>query len=160
MDMQSTETGSDLFEPVTLGPLTLTNRIVMAPLTRSRAGTGDAPRALNAEYYAQRATAGLIVSEATQISQQGKGYAYTPGIYSDAQVKGWKLVTDAVHGEGGRIFAQLWHVGRISHESLQPGGASPVAPSAIRPRGPGLHPRRASSRTRRRGRSRLRKYLA
>ena len=128
-------TATDLFAPVRLGPLTLANRIVMAPLTRSRAGTGDVPRALNAEYYAQRATAGLIVSEATQISPQGKGYAYTPGIYSDAQVAGWKLVTSAVHARDGRIFAQLWHVGRISHPLLQPGGALPVAPSAIQPKG-------------------------
>ncbi len=128
-------TDTDLFSPVKLGPITLANRIVMAPLTRSRAGAGDTPRALNAEYYGQRATAGLIISEATQISQQGKGYAYTPGIYTDAQVEGWKLVTSAVHAKGGKMFAQLWHVGRISHESLQPNGGLPVAPSAIRPDG-------------------------
>ncbi len=136
MDMQATgKAETDLFSPVNLGPITLANRIVMAPLTRSRAGLGDTPRALNAEYYAQRATAGLIISEATQISQQGKGYAYTPGIYTDEQVAGWKLVTDAVHAKGGHMFAQLWHVGRISHNDLQPGGGLPVAPSAIRPEG-------------------------
>lgn len=121
-----------LFEPFTLGSLMLKNRVVMAPLTRSRALHGsDAPHALNAQYYAQRASAGLIISEATQISPTGKGYAWTPGIYSDEQVAGWKLVTDAVHQQGGAIYAQLWHVGRISHVCLQPNGASPVAPSAI-----------------------------
>ncbi len=126
---------TDLFEPVELGPITLSNRIVMAPLTRSRAGAGDVPRAMNAEYYRQRASAGLIITEATQITQQGKGYAFTPGIYTDAQVEGWRLVTDAVHAEGGHIFLQLWHVGRISHPDLQPGGGLPVAPSAIKPGG-------------------------
>jgi len=128
-------TAPNLFTPVTLGPLTLPNRIVMAPLTRSRAGAGDAPGPINAEYYGQRAGAGLIISEASQISPQGKGYAWTPGIYSDAQVSGWRMVTEAVHAKGGRIFAQLWHVGRISHPSLQPDGALPVAPSAVRPEG-------------------------
>ncbi len=126
---------SDLFQPVRMGPLTLANRIVMAPLTRSRAGQGDVPRGLNAEYYTQRASAGLIISEATNISQQGKGYAFTPGIYTDEQVAGWRLVTDAVHAKGGHIFLQLWHVGRISHPDLQPWGHLPVAPSAIRPGG-------------------------
>lgn len=126
---------SDLFERVKLGPLTLPNRIIMAPLTRSRAGKKDEPGPMNAEYYAQRATAGLIISEATQISQQGKGYAFTPGIYSDEQVAGWGLVTTAVHAKKGRIFAQLWHVGRISHPDLQPNGQLPVAPSAIKPEG-------------------------
>ncbi len=126
----------DLFQPVTLGgDLVLPNRIVMAPLTRSRAGKGDVPGALNAEYYRQRASAGLIVSEATNITQQGKGYAFTPGIYTDAQVAGWRIVTDALHAAGGRIFCQLWHVGRISHPSLQPGGGLPVAPSAVKPEG-------------------------
>ena len=124
-----------LFKPFTLGPLGLPNRIVMAPLTRSRAGQGDAPRALNATYYAQRASAGLIISEATQISQQGKGYAFTPGIHSPEQVAGWRLVTQAAHAAGGRIFAQLWHVGRISHPDLQPDGGLPVAPSAVQPEG-------------------------
>jgi N-ethylmaleimide reductase len=126
---------ADLFQPVRLGPLTLKNRVIMAPLTRSRAGIGDAPRAMNATYYGQRAEAGLIISEASQISPQGKGYAWTPGIYSDAQVAGWRLVTDAVHEAGGLIFCQLWHVGRISHPDLQAGHALPVAPSAIRPEG-------------------------
>ena len=129
-------TETDLFQPVTLGgDLALANRIVMAPLTRSRAGKGDVQGPLNAEYYAQRASAGLIVSEATQISQQGKGYAFTPGIYTDEQVAGWRLVTDAVHAKGGRIFDQLWHVGRISHPSLQPGGGLPVSASAVKPKG-------------------------
>jgi N-ethylmaleimide reductase len=121
-----------LFSPLTIGDLTLPNRVVMAPLTRNRAlPDGDVPHALNATYYAQRATAGLIISEASQISPEGKGYAWTPGIYSPAQVAGWRLATEAVHAKGGRIFLQLWHVGRISHTSLQPGGIAPVAPSAI-----------------------------
>ncbi|MFZ1960228.1 MAG: alkene reductase [Methylovirgula sp.] len=125
-----------LFSPFRLGDLDLRNRIVMAPLTRNRATRGtDAPNELNAEYYRQRASAGLIISEATQISQQGQGYIWTPGIYSEAQVDGWKKVTCAVHDAGGKIFIQLWHVGRISHVSLQPGGAAPVAPSAIRAKG-------------------------
>lgn len=126
---------SDLFQPVQFGPYTLSNRIVMAPLTRSRAQKGDIPSLLAPEYYRQRATAGLIIAEATQISPQGKGYAFTPGIYNSAQVDGWKPVTQAVHEQGGRIFLQLWHVGRISHPALQPDGALPVAPSAIRPEG-------------------------
>lgn len=125
---------TDLFTLVRLGALDLPNRIVMAPLTRSRAGHGDVQGPLNAEYYAQRATAGLIISEATQISPQGKGYAFTPGIHSAEQVAGWRLVTDAVHAHGGRIVLQLWHVGRISHPDLQPGGALPVAPSAVQPK--------------------------
>ena len=121
-----------LFSPIELGDLTLPNRIVMAPLTRNRAlPDGDVPHDLNATYYAQRAGAGLIISEGTQISPEGKGYIQTPGIYSKEQVVGWKTVTDAVHNAGGRIFAQLWHVGRISHVSLQPGGQAPVAPSPI-----------------------------
>jgi N-ethylmaleimide reductase len=125
-----------LYEPFTLGHLQLANRFVMAPLTRNRATHGsDVPHALNAEYYAQRASAGLIIAEATQISEQGKGYAFTPGIYSKEQVEGWKLVTTAVHAKGGKIFLQLWHVGRFSHPSLQPGGGLPVAPSAIAPAG-------------------------
>ncbi|TBW09853.1 alkene reductase [Azotobacter chroococcum] len=122
-----------LLSPLRLGTLTLPNRVVMAPLTRSRAAQpGDVPTALNAEYYAQRAGAGLIVTEAAQISRQGQGYALTPGIYSGAQIDGWRRVTDAVHRQGGHIALQLWHVGRISHASLQPGGGQPVAPSAIR----------------------------
>jgi N-ethylmaleimide reductase len=122
---------SDLFAPFQLGPLLLPNRVVMAPMTRNRAGAGNVPTALNAEYYEQRASAGLIVTEATQVSPQGVGYPGTPGIHTDTQVEGWRRVTDAVHRAGGRIFLQLWHVGRISHPSLQPGGALPVAPSAI-----------------------------
>ncbi|CAM2823560.1 alkene reductase [Legionella worsleiensis] len=129
------KTDTDLFLPMQLGSLTLANRIVMAPLTRSRAGVGDVQGAMNAEYYAQRASAGLIISEATQISPQGKGYAFTPGIYSEQQTAGWKLVTEAVHQQGGLIFAQLWHVGRISHPDLQPDNQFPVAPSAIKPLG-------------------------
>lgn len=125
----------ELFDPVRLGPYRLANRIVMAPLTRSRAQAGDVPSPLAAEYYAQRTGAGLIITEATQISRQGKGYAFTPGVYNEAQVTGWRKVTDAVHAKGGRIFLQLWHVGRISHPSLQPGGGLPVAPSAIAPKG-------------------------
>ena len=120
-----------LFDPITIGDLTLKNRIIMAPLTRARAVGGKrAPNALMAEYYAQRASAGLILSEATSVTPQGVGYENTPGLWSDEQVEGWKLVTAAVHAAGGRIFAQLWHVGRISDPSLLDGDA-PVAPSAI-----------------------------
>src|ERR1700746_1544165 len=125
----------DIFSPITIGPLQLPNRIVMAPMTRNRAGRGNAPGLLNATYYAQRASAGLIISEATQISPQGGGYPGTPGIHSDEQVAGWKGATEAVHAAGGRMILQLWHVGRISHPSLQPDGALPVAPSAIAPGG-------------------------
>ncbi|KAA8982881.1 alkene reductase [Halospina sp. K52047b] len=125
-----------LFEPFTLGDLELPNRIIMAPLTRARASQpGDVPSDMNARYYAQRASAGLIFSEATQVSQQGQGYAYTPGIYTPEQIAGWRKVTDAVHAAGGRMHAQLWHVGRISHPELQPNGELPVAPSAIKPEG-------------------------
>ncbi|ACO78284.1 NADH:flavin oxidoreductase/NADH oxidase family protein [Azotobacter vinelandii CA] len=120
-----------LFTAYRLGNLDLPNRILMPPMTRSRAGAGNVPTALMAEYYAQRASAGLIVSEGTQISQQGQGYAWTPGIHSRQQVAGWRGVTDAVHAAGGRIFAQLWHVGRISHVSLQPNGAAPVSSSPL-----------------------------
>jgi N-ethylmaleimide reductase len=125
----------DIFTPFRLGGIDLPNRIVMAPMTRNRAGPGNAPTTLNATYYAQRASAGLIVAEASQVSPQGIGYPGTPGIHSAEQIAGWRLVTDAVHAAGGRIFLQLWHVGRISHPSLQPGGALPVAPSAIAPAG-------------------------
>jgi N-ethylmaleimide reductase len=122
-----------LFEPYKLGPITLPNRLVMAPLTRNRAvPPGMVPSPLAVDYYGQRASAGLLVTEATQISQQGQGYQDTPGIYSKEQVEGWKKVTDRVHERGGHIFVQLWHVGRISHTSLQPDGGNPVAPSAIR----------------------------
>jgi N-ethylmaleimide reductase len=123
---------TDLFDPVELGPYKLANRIVMAPLTRSRADDAGVPGELQATYYSQRASAGLIISEATNISAQGKGYIRTPGIWTKAQVEGWKLTTKAVHDKGGRIFLQLWHVGRVSHPDLQPGGALPVAPSAVR----------------------------
>ena len=121
-----------LTSPIALGEIDAPNRIFMAPLTRSRSKQpGDIPWALNAEYYRQRAGSGLIISEATQVSPQGKGYAFTPGIHSDEQIAGWKQVTDAVRDTGGRIFLQLWHVGRISHKDLQPSGEAPVAPSAI-----------------------------
>lgn len=121
-----------LFQPYNLGPISLTNHIVMAPLTRNRAGAGLVPSELAATYYAQRATAGLLITEATQISAQAQGYQDTPGIYTPEQINAWRKVTDAVHAKGGHIFVQLWHVGRISHVDLQPGGAAPVAPSAIR----------------------------
>ena len=125
-----------LFEPFMLGPIALPNRLVMAPLTRNRAiPPGMAPSPLAADYYGQRASAGLLITEASQVSQQGQGYQDTPGIYSKEQVEGWRKVTDRVHERGGRIFIQLWHVGRISHTSLQPGGGKPVAPSAIRAKG-------------------------
>lgn len=124
-----------VLSPIQLGSYTLPNRVVMAPLTRNRAGEGNVPQALNVEYYAQRASAGLIITEATQVSPQGVGYPATPGIHSPAQVAGWRQVTEAVHARGGRIILQLWHVGRISHPSLQPGGALPVAPSALQPAG-------------------------
>jgi N-ethylmaleimide reductase len=128
-------TTSDLFQPYNMGSLTLANRIIMAPLTRSRALAGDVPGPLTVTYYTQRASAGLIISEASQISPQGKGYIQTPGIYSAAQIAGWKQVTEAVHAKGGKIIIQLWHVGRISHPALQEGGALPVAPSAVTPKG-------------------------
>jgi N-ethylmaleimide reductase len=125
-----------LFEPYKLGPITLPNRLVMAPLTRNRAvPPGMVPSPLAVDYYGQRASAGLLVTEATQISQQGQGYQDTPGIYSKEQVEGWKKVTNRVHERGGHIFVQLWHVGRISHTALQAGGGKPVAPSAIRAKG-------------------------
>ena len=117
------------------GDIALKNRVVMAPLTRMRAGPGDVPGALAAQYYAQRASSGLIITEASQISPLAKGYPGTPGIYSDAQVEGWKEVTQAVHAQGGRIVLQLWHVGRISHSSLHQEEGLPVAPSAIAPSG-------------------------
>ena len=120
-----------LFAPARVGAFQLDNRIVMAPLTRNRAGPGLVPGPLAAEYYRQRATAGLIVAEATQVSEQAQGYAHTPGCYNQAQVTGWREVTDAVHAEGGTIVVQLWHTGRVSHTSFQPGGLAPVGPSAI-----------------------------
>ncbi|MNV05523.1 N-ethylmaleimide reductase [compost metagenome] len=126
---------TDLFTPVTMGAMELANRIVMAPVTRSRYAEDGIPNELHAEYYAQRASAGLIVAEATNISAQGRGYAATPGIWSDEQVAGWKEATDAVHAAGGKIVSQLWHVGRFSSVELQPDGAAPVAPSAIKAEG-------------------------
>ncbi len=122
----------DLFSPVSLGTLKLRNRIIMAPLTRCRAVEGNVPSPSAPLYYAQRSTAGLIVSEATQVSPQGVGYSHTPGIYSPEQVAGWKKVTEAVHAKGGLIFLQLWHVGAKSHPDFH-GGALPVAPSAVNP---------------------------
>src|SRR3954453_2681139 len=125
---------SKLLEPYKLGPITLPNRIVMAPLTRNRAiPPGMVPNPLAIEYYGQRASAGLLVSEATQVSQQGQGYQDTPGIYSKEQVAGWRKVTDRVHERGGRIFLQLWHVGRISHVSLQENNQAPGAPPRAPP---------------------------
>ena len=126
-----------LFSPLAVGPYELAHRIVMAPLTRMRASQpGNVPSALNAEYYAQRATeGGLIISEGSQISLAGQGMPATPGIHTAEQITGWKAVTDAVHCKGGKIFLQLWHVGRISHSSHQPGGALPIAPSAIAAKG-------------------------
>ncbi|MBK9445562.1 MAG: alkene reductase [Betaproteobacteria bacterium] len=124
-----------LFQPLTLGALTLPNRLVMAPLTRNRALDGNVPGPLTVTYYTQRASAGLIITEASPICPEGHGYPRTPGIHSAAQIAGWRAVTDSVHAAGGRIFMQLWHVGRISHPSLQPGGAAPVAPSALKPAG-------------------------
>lgn len=126
---------NDLFSPTQLGSIHLNNRIVMAPLTRNRAGAHGVPNDLNVTYYAQRATAGLIITEATPISPLAHGYPALPGIYTEAQIAGWKKITDAVHAKGGKIVIQLWHVGRISHPSLLPDGALPVAPSAIKPAG-------------------------
>ncbi|MFZ3231483.1 MAG: alkene reductase [Pseudobdellovibrio sp.] len=133
MTIQKLQEDSDLFKPIRVGALTLANRIVMAPLTRSRVNAGDVPTLLNATYYEQRAGAGLIISEATNISQQGKGYAFTPGIYTEDQISGWKIVTDAVHKAKGLIYCQLWHVGRISHPSLQKDGELPVSASEVKP---------------------------
>jgi len=125
-----------LFTPTSLGALKLPNRFVMAPLTRSRAGSDMVPSPFAKTYYQQRAEAGLIIAEATNISPQARGYAFTPGIFTDAQEAGWREITDTVHQAGGRIVLQLWHVGRISHPSLQPEGQLPVAPSAVAPSGP------------------------
>jgi len=123
---------SKLFTPTQVGPYRLSHRVVMAPLTRMRSDPGDIPSDLMVKYYTQRASdGGLIVSEATPVSIRGNGYAGAPGVYSDTQIAGWRRVTDAVHAKGGRIFQQLWHVGRQSHVDLQPNGEAPVAPSAI-----------------------------
>ncbi len=128
-------TTSPVLQPFVLGDLRLKNRVVMAPLTRSRSSTQGVPPSFAADYYAQRASAGLIVSEATNISPQAVGYAFTPGIWSDEQVERWRDVTATVHANDGLIFLQLWHTGRISHPDVQPGGAAPVSASAIRPDG-------------------------
>jgi N-ethylmaleimide reductase len=119
-----------LFDPIAAGELQLSNRIVMAPLTRNRS-PGAVPPGIAATYYRQRASAGLLITEATAVSHQGQGYADVPGLYTPAQLQAWKHVTDAVHADGGRIVVQLWHVGRVSHNELQPDGGAPVAPSAI-----------------------------
>ncbi|MEM9542232.1 MAG: alkene reductase [Cyanobacteria bacterium P01_E01_bin.42] len=124
-----------LFQPLTLGAIAISNRIIMAPLTRARSGVERIPNDLMVEYYAQRASAGLIISEATQISEQGAGWTQTPGIYSAEQVAGWRKVTEAVHQKGGKIILQLWHVGRASHPDFQPEGGIPVSSSAVRPQG-------------------------
>ena len=142
MQDRPTKTTPDLFTPINIGPLALPNRIAMAPLTRSRAAEGNVPTALNALYYAQRASAGLIISEATQVAPEGQGYISTPGIHSAEQIKGWQCVTGAVHASGGRIVLQLWHVGRISHQSFQPGGKLPVAPVGHQAERTGLHRQR------------------
>lgn len=125
----------NLFTPLQLGPYTLPNRLAMAPLTRCRAQRDGVPTPRMAEYYGQRASAGLILSEATPVTPMGVGYPLIPGIWNDEQVAGWRPVTEAVHAKGGRIFMQLWHVGRISHPSMLPDGATPVAPSAVKPDG-------------------------
>jgi len=124
---------NSLFSPINVGEIDLSNRIVMAPLTRNRAIAGQVPGPLTVEYYRQRATAGLIISEASQISPMAQGYLDTPGIHTAEQIAGWRKVTDAVHAEGGRIVIQLWHVGRISHSSLLPDGAAPVSSTNRRP---------------------------
>ena len=124
---------ADLFSPYQMGDISLANRIVMAPLTRCRADEGDVPSDMAVTYYTQRASAGLIISEGSQVSPFGQGYYRTPGIYNAAQVAGWKRVTDAVHAAGGKIVIQLWHVGRASHPDFMPDGVLPVAPSAINP---------------------------
>ncbi len=124
-----------LLSPIQLGPISLPNRVFMAPLTRCRASEGHVPNDLNVKYYAQRASAGLIISEATSVSPSGYGYPNTPGIHTEAQVAGWKKITSAVHAKGGHMYLQLWHVGRISHPAYQEDGTQPVAPSAIKPKG-------------------------
>src|SRR4051794_7892310 len=118
----------NLFSGLKVGPYTLANRVVMAPLTRNRAGEGNVPGEMNVTYYRQRASAGLIVTEATQVSAGAQGYPNTPGVHTEEQVAGWRRVTDAVHAEGGRIFVQLWHTGRASHSYFR-GGEQPIAPS-------------------------------
>ncbi|MGF1747701.1 alkene reductase [Vibrio cionasavignyae] len=122
-----------LFEPVRLGDIILANRVVLPPMTRSRASQpGNLPNEMMAKYYAQRASAGLVITEAAQVEQRGQGYAWTPGIHNQDQLEAWKLITKATHDQGGKIFLQLWHVGRVSHVSFQPNGEPPVAPSAVK----------------------------
>jgi N-ethylmaleimide reductase len=128
-----------LLSPVQLGDLSLPNRVVLAPLTRSRAGESRIPNDLMATYYTQRASAGLIISEATMISAQAIGWSNSPGIYNEEQIQGWKSLVEAIHAKGGHIFLQLWHMGRASHSSFQPNGELPVAPSAIAIKGDGIH---------------------
>lgn len=141
MDLANNQEGremskaSSLLSPVKLGAVSLKNRVVMAPLTRNRAGEGNVPQDLNVEYYQQRASAGLIITEATQISPEGVGYPATPGIHSSEQIEGWRKVTQAVHSKGGKIFLQLWFCGRISHPSMLPDNQTPVSASAIKPSG-------------------------
>jgi N-ethylmaleimide reductase len=126
---------SNLFTPVELGAMALPNRVLLAPLTRNRADAGNVPSELALTYYVQRASGGLLITEATQVTPEGQGYPNTPGIHSEAQVQGWRKITDAVHKAGGRMVLQLWHVGRISHPVFQPGGKLPVSASAIAPEG-------------------------
>lgn len=133
LSQQHGDAMTTLFDPIQVGDLELPNRIVMAPLTRNRAVAGLKPGELQVEYYRQRASAGLVITEATQISPMGQGYLDTPGLYNSEQIVAWRQVTDAVHADGGRIFVQLWHVGRISHSSLLPGGAAPVSSTTQRP---------------------------
>jgi N-ethylmaleimide reductase len=134
LQAQNMSHDSPILQPVTIGDLKLSNRIVMAPLTRSRSNDAGVPPEFAADYYAQRADAGLVMSEATNISAQARGYALTPGIWTPAQVESWQRVTRAVHRRQGKMFLQLWHTGRISHPDLH-GGELPVAPSAIKPEG-------------------------
>ncbi len=124
-----------LFSPVNIGPVTINNRIIMAPLTRNRAAEGNVPAPMAITYYTQRASAGMILTEATQVSAEGVGYPGTPGIHTDAQIAGWKKITEAVHNQGGKMFLQLWYCGRISHPSLLPNEQTPVSASAIKPEG-------------------------
>ena len=131
----------DLFSPLQLGATQLKNRIVMAPLTRCRADDNNVPTDMNRIYYQQRATAGLIITEGTQISPQGAGYPNTPGIYNQQQVNAWRQITDTVHAQGGHIFLQLWHVGRVSYSGIQPNDQAPLAPSAIKAGGAYVQPR-------------------
>jgi N-ethylmaleimide reductase len=129
-------TNTDLFSPISLGDLTLSNRMIMAPLTRNRAAMpGNVPQAMNVTYYQQRSSAGLIISEAAQVSPEGIGYPATPGIHSKEQVQGWRAVNDAIHAQGGHVFVQLWYCGRISHPDLLPDNRQPVSASAIKPEG-------------------------